>query len=490
MSAPAIVRVASLRDVCAFQQHVASLGVQIPCDDRLLSGSESPLAQPLLRGGLRLGNRIAIHPMEGWDGTHDGNPTERTLRRWRRFGLSGAKLIWGGEAVAVSHDGRANPNQLIAAPHTRAGLGQLRSALIEAHREVAGSEDGLLIGLQLTHSGRYSRPNENDRPEPLIVHHHPILDRRQRLPSNYPLLTDAEIGAIIEAFHRAAVLAWELGFDFVDIKHCHGYLAHELLGAHTRSGRYGGSFENRTRFLREVVEGIRSAAPGLRIGVRLSAFDTIPFHADPELSSPKKPGTGIPELAPDLIPYRWGFGLDPENPVEPDLRETLQLLSLLQQLDIQLVNLTAGSPYYCPHVQRPALFPPSDGYLPPEDPLVGVARQLDVARRLKQRFANLTLIGSGYSYLQDLLPQVAQAVLREGWVDVVGIGRMALSYPELLRDALEGKLERGKICRTFSDCTTAPRNGLPSGCYPLDRYYRESEIGARLREIKAATRAG
>jgi 2,4-dienoyl-CoA reductase-like NADH-dependent reductase (Old Yellow Enzyme family) len=128
--------------------------------------------------------------------------------------------------------------------------------------------------------------------------------------------------------------------------------------------------------------------------------------------------------------------------------------------------------------------------LPPEDPLVGVARQLEVARRLKQRFANLTLIGSGYSYLQDLLPQVAQAVLREGWVDVVGIGRMALSYPELLRDALEGKLERGKICRTFSDCTTAPRNGLPSGCYPLDRYYRESEIGARLREIKAATRAG
>src|SRR6516165_558946 len=183
LSAPAIVRVASLRDVCAFQQHVASLGVQIPCDGRLLSGSESPLAQPLLRGGLRLGNRIAIHPMEGWDGTHDGNPTERTLRRWRRFGLSGAKLIWGGEAVAVSHDGRANPNQLIAAPHTRAGLGQLRSMLIQKHRQTAGSTDGLMVGLQLTHSGRFCRPNLSDCAEPRIAYHHPILDRRQGLPS-------------------------------------------------------------------------------------------------------------------------------------------------------------------------------------------------------------------------------------------------------------------------------------------------------------------
>src|SRR6266849_5916052 len=175
-----------------------------------------------------------------------------------------------------------------------------------------------MIGLQLTHSGRYSRPNAADRPEPLIVHRHPILDRRQHLPPDHPLLTDDEIGAIVENFHRAGRLAWELGFDFVDIKHCHGYLAHEFLSAHTREGRYGGSFENRTRFLKEVVEGVRSSAPGLQIGVRLSAFDMVPFHADPELSSPGRPGPGIPETNPGLLPYRWGFGVDPQNPIEPD----------------------------------------------------------------------------------------------------------------------------------------------------------------------------
>jgi len=470
-----MVRVASLRGVSGFLEHLDSLRLSIPCDPELLRGAESPLAQPLTQGEIRLGNRIAIHPMEGWDGSADGNPTENTLRRWRRFGLSGAKLIWGGEAVAVSHDGRANPNQLLAAPHTRAGLEQLRAVLIEEHRRAVGSDEGLIIGLQLTHSGRYSRPNAADRLEPLIVHRHPILDRRQHLPPEHPLLTDAEIGAIVEDFHRAGRLAWELGFDFVDIKHCHGYLAHEFLGAHTRSGRYGGSFENRTRFLREVVQGLRSTAPGLKIGVRLSAFDAIPFTADPELSSPGKPGVGIPETDSGLVPYRWGFGLDPLSPTEPDLRESVLFLTLLGQLDIQ----------------RPALFPPSDGYLPPEDPLVGVARQMNVVRQLKQRFPKLIFVGSGYSYLQEFLPAVAQAAVREGWVDLVGLGRMALSYPELLRDVLEGRtLERKRICRTFSDCTTAPRNGLPSGCYPLDRYYRESEAGAQLRNVKATMRTG
>jgi 2,4-dienoyl-CoA reductase-like NADH-dependent reductase (Old Yellow Enzyme family) len=180
------------------------------------------------------------------------------------------------------------------------------------------------------------------------------------LQQNYPLLSDGEIAGIIEDFHRAAVMAWNLGFDFVDIKHCHGYLGHEFLSAHDRTGRYGGSFENRTRFLREVAEGIRSLAPGLDIGVRLSAFDTIPFLPDPERSSLGKAGPGIPENTPDSISYRWGFGVNPLAPTEEDLTEPIQFLSVLETLNVRLVNLTAGSPYYNPHVQRPALYPPSD----------------------------------------------------------------------------------------------------------------------------------
>ena len=198
-------------------------------------------------------------------------------------------------------------------------------------------------------------------------------------------------------------------------------------------------------------------------------------------------GIGIPEAYGDALPYRWGFGVNNENPEEYDLSEPVRFLSLLRDLDIKLVNISGGSPYYNPHVQRPALYPPSDGYQPPEDPLIGVARQMEVTRFLKQSFPDLILVGTGYTYLQEFLPLVAQAAVREGWVDSIGLGRMVLSYPELPLDVISGRaLQHKRICRTFSDCTTAPRNGLPSGCYPLDQHYKQSEAGAQLKEIKAA----
>ena len=485
MSTGAILRLGSLKDVGHFQNHVQNLGLQIPCDPQIVIGSESPLRWPLNRGPFKIGNRIAVQPMEGWDATPDGAPSEKTVRRWQRFGRSGGKLIWGGEAVAVSHEGRANPNQLLAATRTQESIANLRAVLRREHILTTGSDDGLVIGLQLTHSGRYCRPNEHARPEPRILYHHPLLDRRLKLPADYPLLTDGEIESIIEDFHRAALMAWRLGFDFVDIKHCHGYLGHEFLSGHTREGRYGGTFEGRTRFLREVVQGIRSLCPRLHIGVRLSAIDTVPFHADPRQSANGKSSVGVAETRPDLLPYRWGFGVNRLDPTQSDLNEPERFLSLLEELGIQLVNITVGSPYYNPHIQRPALYPPSDGYLPPEDPVVGVARQMAATRHFKRRFPNLLVVGSGYTYLQDFLPHVAQAAVREGWVDFVGLGRMVLAYPELLWDASEGsEIQRKRLCRTFSDCTTAPRNGLPSGCYPLDEYYKESDFADKLKEAK------
>ena len=487
MSTPTIRRIASIKDVSAFQEYLRTLNLNFPIDASVDSAN-SPLLESIQRGDVKIGNRIAINPMEGWDGTPDGNPSDNTVRRWRRFGQSGAKLIWGGEAAAVNHAGRANPNQVVVAPHTRDGLTKMRAALIDEHKRTMGSTDGLVIGLQLTHSGRYCRPNASNKPEPRILYRHPILDRRLKLDANYPLLTDGEIDGIIEDFHRAARIASDLGFDFVDVKHCHGYLGHEFLSARSREGKYGGSFENRTRFLREIVAGIRRDTPQLKIGVRLSAFDTAPFHPDPARSSPGKPGPGILEAdaTAGTIPYRWGFGVDANNPSRFDLTETIQFLSLLQKLDITLVNLTAGSPYYNPHIQRPALFPPSDGYLPPEDPLVGVERQLRVTRELKHKFPDLIITGTAYSYLQDFLPNVAQAAVREGWVDMAGLGRMVLSYPAILLEAANGApLQHKLVCRTFSDCTTAPRNGLPSGCYPLDAHYKNSPMMAQLAAVKA-----
>jgi 2,4-dienoyl-CoA reductase-like NADH-dependent reductase (Old Yellow Enzyme family) len=484
-------RIGSLKTVESFIDALERIGLDIPCDTELTTGEKSPIAQPISAGNVTVGNRIAIHPMEGWDATSDGRPSEATIRRWKRFGESGAKLIWGGEAVAVRHDGRANPNQLFIGPSSTSDLSRLREVLVEEHTKATGSAEGLLIGLQLTHSGRYSVPNVKGRPEPRVAYRHPILDRRVGITSDERVFSDDELRKLIDDYVAAAKIARDAGFEFVDVKHCHGYLGHELLGSHTRAGEFGGSFENRTRFLREVVAAIRASVPKLHIGVRVSAFDMVPFRPDPDRSSPGKLGPGIPEPFGDLLPYRWGFGVNANDPTKFELTETYRLLDLFRQLDIRLVNLSAGSPYYNPHIQRPASYPPSDGYQPPEDPLIGVGRQLNAVRELKLRFPDLLLIGTGYSYLQDFLPNVAHAVLRQGWVDVVGIGRAVLSYPQVLWDAAVGRpIVTKKVCRTFSDCTTAPRNGLPSGCYPLDEYYKDSPDADRLKAVKSARRSG
>jgi 2,4-dienoyl-CoA reductase-like NADH-dependent reductase (Old Yellow Enzyme family) len=399
-----------------------------------------------------------------------------TFRRWRRFGQSGAKFIWGGEAVAVRPDGRANPNQLCFLESNTASLAALRDALVQEHRNHFNATDDLYVGLQLTHSGRFCRPNDKKKLEPRILYHHPFLDERFGIANDHPCLTDDDISRLIEEFVVCAKRARGIGFDFVDIKHCHGYLGHEFLSAVTRTGRYGGSFENRTRFLREIVDGVRATAPGLEIAVRVSAFDTVPFVTGPE-------GRGVPVVSAGEYPY--AFGADPCHPLEIKLNETIAFLKLLQSLRIHLVCISAGSPYYSPHIQRPALFPPSDGYLPPEDPLVGVARQISVTAALKKEFPDLIFVGSGYSYLQEWIPNVAQYCVRTGQADFVGLGRLMLPYPDLVADVLTGRPLQAKfLCRTFSDCTTGPRNGLVSGCFPLDPFYKNHPDGERLRQCK------
>jgi 2,4-dienoyl-CoA reductase-like NADH-dependent reductase (Old Yellow Enzyme family) len=402
-----------------------------------------------------------------------------------RFGESGAKLIWGGEAMAVRPDGRANPNQLIINQENKAGIARLREGLLHAHKQKCGRVDDLMIGFQLTHSGRFCRPVDRKKAEPRVAYRHPLLDRRTGVTDDSQVFSDKELTSLIVDYAKAARIAQDIGADFVDIKHCHGYLLHEFLSAHTRPGNYGGSFENRTRLLRETVAAIRVVAPKLEIGVRLSAFDLVPFKPDPAQAQPGKMGPGTPEDFSPCLPYRYAFGVNQENPAEFDLAEPVKFLALLENLGIKLVNLSAGSPYYNPHIQRPAIYPPSDGYEPPEDPLVGVARQINVVRTLKAQFPGLILVGTGYSYLQEYLPHVAQHYVRNGHVDIVGIGRAILSYPAMLSDATtKGKLEPGLVCRTFSDCTTAPRNGLRSGCYPLDGYYKSLEDASRLKEAK------
>jgi NADPH2 dehydrogenase len=474
-------RIATLKTAQAFADHLRSLGVDLGFDAQVLPAPSSPLAQPFELDGVRVGNRFCVLPMEGWDGTADGRPTELTARRWKHFGQSGAKLIWGGEAVAVREDGRANPNQLLMREDTLGDLAGLRDLLVDEHVARFGSADDLYVGLQLTHSGRFARPHESGRPEPRIAYHHPVLDRRLGLDASYPCLTDAEIDTFVDDFVAAGERAWRAGFQFVDLKHCHGYLGHELLSAFDRPGKYGGSFENRTRFLREIVSGLRARAPKLGIAVRVSVFDTAPFRKGPD-------EVGVCEV--DESSYGSAFGLFRTSGGAPDLTEAERLMDLLETLAIRWVSVTAGSPYYSPHVQRPALFPPSDGYLPPEDPIVGVARQIAATAHLKRRSPQMAFVGSGYSYVQEWLPHVAQHAVRTGGADFVGLGRMVLAYPDLPADVLAGRPLRTKsICRTFSDCTSGPRHGLVSGCFPLDPFYVAHPHAAVLKRAKVGGRA-
>ncbi|HYD10180.1 MAG TPA: NADH:flavin oxidoreductase [Acidimicrobiales bacterium] len=436
-----LTQVKNLKTVDALRSHLDSLGVSLPLDDEVDAGGV--LSTPIDTGVGVAANRFAILPMEGWDGTEDGAVTDLVRRRWSRFGASGAGLVWG-EATAVRRDGRANANQLVI-DHV-AGLRELL-------------DPAQVCGLQLTHSGRWSKPT------PRTAHVHPELDRRLGTGPD-DVFTDDELDELADQYVRAAVLAHEAGFDFVDVKHCHGYLLHELLGARNRpAGRYA---DDRTLFLRTVVDGVRGKAPDLGIAVRLSAFDVVPFTKGDD-------GVGVPVVGDHPAPY--------------SLDEAHGFLDVCESLGIRLVSITGGSPYYCPHVQRPAYFPPSDGYTPPEDPLVGVARQVSAVTELAARHPSLVLVASALSYLQQWLPNVAQALVRDHGVAFAGLGRMALSYPDLPHDVLAGRpLDARMICRTFSDCTTAPRNGLVSGCFPLDPFYKEHPQRVQLAAIKRATK--
>jgi 2,4-dienoyl-CoA reductase-like NADH-dependent reductase (Old Yellow Enzyme family) len=392
-----IVQVKRLRTIAELRARLDTLGItdELGVDDDV--DPSGVLATPFTftdgaTGERLVGNRFAVLPMEGWDGDADGRPTDLVRRRWRRFGESGAKLVWGGEAVAVRPDGRANPNQLVIHESTIADLAALRMELVDAHRGVCGSDDGLVVGLQLTHSGRWARPT--GALEPRVAYAHPILDARAPAGAA-SVLTDEDLDALADTFVDAAQLAAGAGYDFVDIKHCHGYLLHELLGAVDRTGPYGGDFVHRTAFVRRVAAGIRERVPELAIGVRLSAYDFVPYEAGAD-------GVGVPARGYEDA-TRFAFGGDGTG-LALDLADAHRFLDLCGELGIGLVCITAGSPYYNPHIQRPAFFPPSDGYAPPEDPLVGAARMIAATAELTRAHPDLAVVGSGYSYLQQWLP--------------------------------------------------------------------------------------
>ncbi|MFN4259692.1 MAG: NADH:flavin oxidoreductase [Gemmataceae bacterium] len=436
--------------------------------DVRFSDDFSPLVQPVRVGPLRVGNALCIQPMEGCDGTLDGRPDELTVRRYERFGAGGAKLIWG-EATAVIEEGRANTRQLHLTAETAPAFENMLRQCRAAHRAACGSDDGLVIGLQLTHSGRYSYRR------PLLGFHDPILDPRivadkatgRMVADNYPLLDDDYLKRLPEYYVQTARLARRCGFDFVDIKQCHRYLLSEMLAARTRPGPYGGSYENRTRLARDIFTALRAELPDLVIASRVNVFDGIPY---------RKGKDDIGEPCPWSPPIVSAWGTSPDDPNQPDLTEPLRWIEDMIGLGVSLINISMGNPYSNPHVIRPFEYPPPDGYETPEHPLLGVDRHFRLAGTIQQRFPDFPFVGSGYSYLQEYLFHAGAANLRDGRITFVGVGRGALPQPDFAQQLQEhGKLDRKRVCRTFSYCTALMRSKhnelgqFATGCPPFDK---------------------
>jgi NADPH2 dehydrogenase len=434
----------------------------------------------------RIGNSLAIHPMEGCDGDLEGRPGELTFRRYQRFGAGGAKLIWF-EACAVVPEGRANPRQLWIHPRSAAELTRLLEDCRQAHERQFGTREGLISVLQLTQSGRYSFENQR------VAYHHPILDAYPYAnPAGLPprsapwrIADDEYLVALEDKFVEAAALARAIGFDGIDLKMTHGYLLVELLSARSRPGPYGGPLENRARFALNVLRKIRArVGDDFLLAVRLGVYDGVPYAVTPEGSS------GIPRDHPR--PYLWGFGVNPENPFEPDLAEPLQLIAWLKEAGVRLLNVSMGNPYVNPHIGRPYEKPNEGAYYEPEHPLVGVARHFDATARIQEAFPDLAVVGTGYSWLQHFMINAGAANIKLGRTTLMGVGRGALAYPEWARDALsKGELDPLRTCKTLSYCTYLmrskkhPLGQFPTGCPPFDK----AGYGEVMKQARASARA-
>ena len=438
-----------LSSVGQLKKLARSLSIKIDTSDDV-----SILAEPVQVGALIAPNSLATQAMEGCDGDSEGRPGELTIRRYKRFAAGGAGVIWS-EAIAVVPEGRANPRQLWLNQNSKEALTFMIKSMRKATSARYGANHKPIIVAQLTHSGRYSKPK--GIPEPMIPQHDPYRDvmipqhppdinAEKKLPADWPVLTDEYLDDLQAAYVRAAKIAFEVGFDAVDIKSCHGYLINEILACFNRKGKYGGSFENRTRILLETIDRIRqelAPGPDKLITARLGLYDAIPY------------------------PYGWA--VDKDDYKKPDLREPKKLIKLLLERGVKILNTTIGNPYYNPHIGRPFNEPILGGYEEPEHPLTGLQRIVSITGQIQKSAPEMAIVGTGYSWLRSMLPYVGAASKKNGMVTFVGAGRMSFAYPDFPNDIItKGKMDPEKTCIGCSACTQIMRDGGTAGCVVRD----------------------
>ena len=388
------------------------------------------LSEDIDINGKKINNRLAIHPMEGCDSTKDGSPSELTERRYMRYIQGLAGLIWF-EATAISEKARANNQQLFLNEDNLDNFARLIDNLKK--ESLKDSKQHPYLVLQLAHAGRFGENKE-------IVIHDKKLDSISYIDSKYPVISDNELEELKLSYINAAKLAKKAGFDAVDVKSCHRYLLSELLGARTREGKFGGSYENRTRFLKEVIDLINEEV-GIDIAVRLNISD--------------------------LIHYPISWGTNEKN--EIDLSEPFKLIDELKNKNVKLINITAGSPYINAHVNRPADGEPKK-CTPPEHPLIGVGRLIKFAKMVQERFNDIIVIGTGLSWFRQFVPYVAAGMVEKGYSKVIGLGRMAFAYPDFAKDIInKNGLDKNKVCITCVRCAELKAHKKITGCVIRDK---------------------
>jgi len=435
----------SFKNIGALSQKAAALGADIP-----LSEDISPLLNPVRIGGLTAPNAMAVLPMEGCDSNPDGSPSELVVRRYTRLYGGGAGLIWW-EACAVTEDGKANDLQMrLTQENAGAFAGLIKNAQEEAARRNGADHKPLQI-LQLTHSGRYARPYGHQMC-PILPQHDPYLDKRVHVDPDAPLVSDAYLDDLVADYARSAALACQIGFDGVDIKACHRYLVNELFACRSREGKYGGSLENRTRLLFDIIKAVRrEVKQGFIIASRFNVYDAHP--------------------------YPYGFGVDARDAGKMDFTEPALLTRRLVAAGADLLSASAGNPYYIyPQVSRPFDHPGTDMSLPDEHPLESVARLLSVTRRTQAEAGSIPVLGYGCSWLRQFWPNAAAAAIKRGDCALAGLGRMAFAYPDAPRDIKKhGALDPLACCMTCSRCTQIMRDHGRTGCV-----LRDAEVYAPL----------
>jgi len=410
-----------------------------------LSENTKILNEELKINNRLIPNRIAIHPMEGADAEADGTPSELTKRRYKRFANGGAGLIWL-EAIAVDKAGRANKSQLYL---NQENLAQFKDLIKLIKNE---SEVDPYTVAQLTHSGRFGENN-------IIAFNDQELDPVSIAENDFHIITDEELDQLQLDYLKAAELAAEAGFDAVDIKSCHRYLLSSLLAAYDRKGKYGGTYENRTRFLKETIMKVKNKVD-IDLAVRLNIYDAIP----------------------------GGWATDQDG--NPDLAEAAKLLKELEELGVKLINVTASTPYLKPHVNRPY---DNGGYQPPEHPLLGVKRLLELTKFTKENLNQTLVIGTGFSWLRQYGANAAAGMVAADWTDLAGFGRQAFAYPDFARDIIQkGKMDSTKVCISCSKCAELKAAKKKAGCVIRDReiylpIYRELQQEKELNNLSAAS---